>query len=106
MVALDAVTDETFIYSSTNPVDPVALAIKNSPTANPLTLEHDITCLPLPSILPDKCSDPDAIVVAFATIRAPPTADTFSFSNTVVDNVPRIVAFAKLASPSEPILHP
>ena len=42
---------------------------------------------------------PDFIVVEFATYNWPPTAFTLSFSNTVVDIVPRILAFSTSKKP-------
>ena len=47
-------------------------------------------------------------VVEFATYNCPPTALTDVFSNTAVDNVPRIFAFSNSAEPlpAAEIFHP
>ena len=83
----------TNIYSVENPVVSTFFTDKTSFCENPLALSTDIVVSVATTILPDL------IVVELATYNCPPTAFTLSFSNTVVDIVPRIFAFSTSKKP-------
>ena len=87
----------TFIYSVVNPVELNFFNKIISPASNPLAFA---TCIVSSST--DIVAEP-VMVVSFATCSCPPTAFTLSFSNTVVFNVPRILASSTSKNePTEP----
>ena len=87
----DALLTKT--YSVEKPVVSTFFIDRISFCEKPLALSTDIVVSAAVTILPDF------IVVELATYNCPPTAFTLSFSNTVVDIVPRIRAFSTSKKP-------
>ena len=80
------------------PVLCIFLIVNISPATNPLAFTTDIVCC-VAEWNPPGFSDEPVSTVEFATYNWPPTAFTDSFSNTAVDNVPRILAFSTSKNP-------
>ena len=86
------------MYSVENPVGDTFFNESISLGTKPEAFSTDIV-VAVGGYVPAGNAADDVNVVEFATYNCPPTALTVSFSNTAVDNVPRIFAFSNSANP-------